>query len=55
VLHGEGPGSEIQYRLAWSRTYLKGMGLVGQRPRCVGADRQGPRPEPGRGDCAQAA
>ncbi len=23
VLHVDGPGSEIQYRLAWTRTYLK--------------------------------
>lgn len=28
VLHGDGPKSEIQYRLAWARTYLKGMGLL---------------------------
>lgn len=25
VLHKEGPRSEIEYRLAWARTYLKGM------------------------------
>jgi restriction system protein len=25
VLHGDGPLTEIQYRLAWARTYLKGM------------------------------
>ena len=25
VLHGDGPGTEIAYRLAWARTYLKGM------------------------------
>ncbi len=23
VLHGEGPGTEVQYRMAWARTYLK--------------------------------
>lgn len=28
VLHGDGPGTEIEYRLAWARTYLKGMGLL---------------------------
>ncbi|WP_226438431.1 winged helix-turn-helix domain-containing protein [Rhodococcus yananensis] len=28
VLHGEGPGTEIEYRVAWARTYLKGMGLL---------------------------
>ena len=28
VLHKDGPGTELEYRLAWARTYLKGMGLV---------------------------
>ncbi len=28
VLHGDGPTTEIEYRLAWARTYLKGMGLA---------------------------
>jgi len=28
VLHGEGPRNEVEYRLAWARTYLKGMGLL---------------------------
>jgi restriction system protein len=28
VLHGDGPGTEIAYRLAWARSYLKGMGLA---------------------------
>lgn len=28
VLHGDGPMTEIQYRLAWARSYLKGMGLL---------------------------
>jgi restriction system protein len=28
VLHKEGPSSEIEYRLAWARTYLKSMGLL---------------------------
>lgn len=28
ILHGDGPTTEIEYRLAWARTYLKGMGLA---------------------------
>ena len=28
VLHGDGPGTEVAYRLAWGRTYLKKMGLM---------------------------
>lgn len=28
VLHGDGPMTEVQYQLAWARTYLKGMGLL---------------------------
>jgi len=28
VLHGDGPLTEIQYRMHWARTYLKGMGLA---------------------------
>jgi len=28
VLHKGGPSTEIEYRLAWARTYLKGMGLA---------------------------
>jgi restriction system protein len=28
VQHGDGPRSEIEYRLAWARTYLKGMGAL---------------------------
>jgi restriction system protein len=28
VLHGDGPQTEIEYRLAWVRSYLKGMGLL---------------------------
>lgn len=28
VVHGDGPQTEIEYRLAWARTYLKGMGLL---------------------------
>lgn len=35
VLHGDGPTSEISYRLAWARTYLKGMGLADNSARAV--------------------
>jgi restriction system protein len=28
LLHKDGPRSEIEYRLAWARTYLKGMGAL---------------------------
>lgn len=28
ILHGDGPRTEIEYRLAWARTYLKYMGLL---------------------------
>jgi restriction system protein len=28
VLHNDGPKSELEYRLAWARTYLKGMGAL---------------------------
>jgi restriction system protein len=28
VLHKDGPRSEIEYRLAWARTYLKRMGAL---------------------------
>jgi restriction system protein len=35
VLHGDGPRSELQYRLAWSRSYLKGMGLLDNSARGV--------------------
>lgn len=35
VLHGDGPGSEIAYRIAWARTYLKGMGLADNSSRAV--------------------
>lgn len=37
VLHGDGPGTEIDYRLAWARTYLKMMGLVTNSARGVWA------------------
>lgn len=35
VLHNDGPDSEIEYRLAWARTYLKGMGLADNPTRGV--------------------
>lgn len=35
VLHGDGPQTEIQYRLAWARSYLKGMGLLTNSQRGV--------------------
>ena len=28
VLHGQGPYTELNYRLAWCRTYLKGVGYL---------------------------
>jgi restriction system protein len=35
VPHGDGPRSEIEYRLAWARTYLKGMGALDNSKRGV--------------------
>jgi len=35
VLHKEGPRSEIEYRLAWARTYLKGIGALDNPQRGV--------------------
>ena len=35
VLHGDGPTTEVKYRLAWARTYLKGMGLLTNSKRAV--------------------
>lgn len=35
VLHGDGPRTEIGYRLAWARSYLKGMGLADNSQRGV--------------------
>lgn len=35
VLHGDGPKSEIAYRIDWARTYLKGMGLATNSQRGV--------------------
>lgn len=35
VLHNEGPRSELEYRLAWARTYLKGMGALANISRGV--------------------
>jgi restriction system protein len=28
IPHGDGPNSEIEYRVAWARSYLKGMGAL---------------------------
>ena len=35
VQHADGPASEIEYRLAWARTYLKGMGALDNSKRGV--------------------
>lgn len=35
VLHKDGPRSEIEYRLAWARTYLKGIGALDNPQRGV--------------------
>jgi restriction system protein len=37
VLHGEGPSTEVEYRLAWARTYLKKYGLLENSSRGVWA------------------
>jgi len=37
ALHNDGPETEIGYRLAWARTYLKGMGLLTNSARGVWA------------------
>lgn len=36
-LHLDGPQTELEYRLAWARTYLKGMGLLENSKRGVWA------------------
>jgi restriction system protein len=43
VLHGDGPQTEIEYRLAWARTYLKGMGLLDNSARGVWSVTEGGR------------
>lgn len=35
VPHGDGPRTELEYRLAWARTYLKGMGALENSERGV--------------------
>jgi len=35
VPHGDGPKSEIEYRLAWARTHLKGIGALNNSKRGV--------------------
>jgi restriction system protein len=37
ILHNNGPETEIGYRLAWARTYLKAMGLLANSSRGVWA------------------
>ena len=37
ILHGEGPRTEIEYRLAWSRTYLKKYGVLENSSRGIWA------------------
>jgi restriction system protein len=37
VLHKNGPRSEIEYRLAWARTYLKNMGIFANPSRATWA------------------
>ena len=37
ILHGEGPTTEIEYRLAWARTYLKKYGLLENSSRGIWA------------------
>jgi hypothetical protein len=35
ILHQDGPRSELQYRLAWARTYLRGMGVLANPSRAT--------------------
>ena len=35
ILHGEGPTTEVDYRLAWARTYLKNAGAIENSKRAV--------------------
>lgn len=37
VLHNDGPRTKIEYRLAWARTHLKGMGFLDNSTRGVWA------------------
>ena len=37
VIHGNGPGTEIGYRLHWARTYLKNVGAVENSSRGIWA------------------
>ena len=36
-IHGKGPQSELEYRLAWARTYLKNYGLLESSQRGIWA------------------
>ncbi|MBV8993431.1 MAG: winged helix-turn-helix domain-containing protein [Pseudonocardiales bacterium] len=44
VLHGDGPQTEIEYRPAWARSYLKGLGLLVNSKRADHQDQQERRP-----------
>jgi restriction system protein len=35
VLHNDGPGTEVQYRMAWARSYLKEVGAANNSRRGV--------------------
>lgn len=35
ILHKGGPTTEVEYRLAWARTHLKGMGLISNSARGI--------------------
>ena len=37
ILHGDGPQTEIRYRMAWARTYLKAVGAIENSSRGVWA------------------
>lgn len=37
ILHGDGPGTEVAYRMAWARTYLKKVGAVTNTSRGIWA------------------
>ncbi|MDP9368899.1 MAG: winged helix-turn-helix domain-containing protein, partial [Chloroflexota bacterium] len=38
ALHGDGPQTEIRYRMAWARTYLKAVGTLDNSSRGVWSD-----------------
>lgn len=59
VLHNDGPETEIGYRLAWARTYLKGMGLLTNSARGIWALTEAgpswPRAQPPRASAASGS